>query len=293
MGRLRAQGYNSVWFLIGAFVVISGLCATGEMGRAALNAFALTREGLLRGELWRLITYPFIATLDLWFVFKILVYFYIAAPLEATWGTRRFLTLFGVSVIVGGLTAAAFNVPLIGDAAVFMTLMLIHGFLFPENVIYLFFILPVRIKTLAIIATAIFLMHCLTKGLVGLAYFAGMLSGVVYYMATTRSIPWVRRARRRIVERALNPEAAARRTTTERLMDRARTIIKSHQDGHRLSDEDRDYIEALIQRSDPSHDLCSPYSFSPDNTICPPCSEFGRCLRRYLESEEQDAGKPT
>lgn len=277
--------------LIGAFVAVSGLTWTGEMGRAAMSAFILTRAGLLRGELWRLVTYAFISPPSIWFVFKLLVFVYIAAPLETMWGTRRFLTLFAVSVIGGGLTAVLFNQVLAGGWAVTMTLMLIHGFLFPESVIYVFFILPIRMRTLAVISTVVFLASCVTMGLRGLAYFAGMLCGVAYYVLVTRSIPWARKASRRITGASLNPASVAGNVTAGRTMARAREIIKAHKPGRLLSEEDRAFIEELVQRGDPGNELCSPYSFSPDNTICPPCAEFGRCLRRHLDQADQEAAE--
>ena len=64
--------------------------------------------------------------------------------------------------------------------------------------------------------------------------------------------------------------------------------MRRRDSGQPLTAQDRDLIEELIRRSDATHELCSPYSFSPDNTICPPCKAFGLCLRRYLEADEKD-----
>jgi len=278
--------YNSVWMLLGLFLVVGAFSWTGDMGRAAFDALSLTREGLLRGEVWRLVTYAFLTGGLLELFFKVLVFYYIAAPLEATWGTRRFLTLFGVSVLGGGASAAMLGVPLAGGWAATMTLMLIHGFLFPESRLYLFLVLPVRVKTLAIVMTALFLAGCVVAGLKGLALFVGLFSGVVYYVATTRSIPWVRRAKRRFAAGDLNPGALVKKFSTERAMERARRIMQRRDRGEPLTDEDRVFIGELIRRSDPNKELCSPYSFSPDNQICPPCPQFGRCLKRYLEEED-------
>ena len=275
--------------LLGLFVLIGAFTIGGETGAAAREAMTMSRSGLLRGEVWRLVTYAFITSSGFELLFKLLVFFYIAAPLEASWGTRRFLTLFCVSVIGGGLTAAAANVEIAGGWAVTMTLMLIHGFMFPNNVIYMFFILPVRVKTLAIFFTTVFLVGCATKGMEGLALFAGLFCGVLYYVLITRSIPWARKTARKAATGELNPSNIVKRVATDRIMERARKIIREHKQSGRLNEEDRIFIEELIRRSDPTHELCSPYSFSPDNQICPPCEEFGLCLRRYLETEDEEA----
>ncbi len=165
--------------------------------------------------------------------------------------------------------------------------MLIYGFLFPESIIYLFLILPIRIKTLAIITTAWYLVQCAAMKLQGLALFIGLFSGVLFYVLTTGEIPWLRRAKRKLHAAAADPSAAVHSVSTGSLMERARQAMRRHDSGQPLTEQDRAWIEELIRRADPEHDLCSPYSFSPDNTICPPCRAFGHCLRRYLETVEK------
>jgi hypothetical protein len=195
--------------------------------------------------------------------------------------------LFGVSVIGGAVTGVLLNSPLEGGWAPATTLMLIHGFMFPDSTLAIFFILPIRVKTLAIITTVVFLALCIHEGLRGLGLFAGLFCGVLYYVLTTRSIPWVRRTKRRIHEAAEDPAGAVRGISNASLMAQTRAIMRRRDSGQPLTEKDRALIGELVQRSDPTHELCSPYSFSPDNTICPPCQAFGRCLRRYLEREEE------
>jgi membrane associated rhomboid family serine protease len=248
----------------------------------------LTRQAVLNGEVWRLVSYPFLTGGPICLLFTGLVFYYIGAPLETIWGTRRFLALFFVSVLGGAAAAVLLNVPLAGGNAPIVTLMLIYGFMFPESLMYIFLILPIRVKTFAIISTAIYLVYCASAGWQGLALFLGLFSGVLFYVLTTGEIPWLRRARRKLRQAAADPSAAVRGVSTGSVMERARQVMRRRDSGRPLTEQDRAWIEELIRRADPSHELCSPYSFSPDNTICPPCRAFGRCLRRYLETEEKD-----
>jgi membrane associated rhomboid family serine protease len=259
----------------------------GEQG-AMYEALMLTRRDVCQGEVWRLVTYPFLTSGWFSLLFTVLIFYYIGAPLELTWGTARFLTLFLVSVLGGAAAGVLLNVPLAGGEAPIVTLMLIYGFLFPESVLYLFFILPIRVKTLALITTAWYLVVCAAKGLRGLALFVGLFSGVLFYALSTREIPMLRRIKRRLRAAAADPSGAIRGVSTPSVMERARQAMRRHDGGQPLTEEDRAWIEELVRRADPTHELCSPYSFSPDNTICPPCRAFGRCLRRYLETVEKE-----
>jgi len=281
--------YHTVWALLAVFVVIGGYgAATGEQG-AMYAALQLTRLGVLHGEIWRLITWPFLTSGPISLLFTALIFYYIGMPLELMWGTARFLALFLVSVLGAAAAGVLLNVPLAGGDGPIVTLMLIYGFLFPESVVYLFLILPIRVKTLAIIITAWYLVQCAAMKLQGLALFLGLFSGVLFYVLTAGEIPWLRRAKRKFREAAADPSAAVRSVSAGSVMDHARQVMRRHDSGQPLTDPDRAWIEELIRRAAPSHELCSSYSFSPRNTICPPCSAFGRCLRRYLETVEKDS----
>jgi membrane associated rhomboid family serine protease len=293
MVKSWSRCYHTVWALMAIFVVVGAVGAAGGEQGTMYDALKLTRQGVLDGEVWRLVSYPFITSGPLSLLFTVLIFYYIGMPLELIWGTARFLTLFLVSVLGAAAAGVLLNVPLGGDNTTFgdapiVTLMLIYGFLFPESIIYLFLILPIRIKTLSIIITAWYLVQCAAMKLQGLALFAGLFSGVLFYVLTTGEIPWLRRAKRKLREAAADPSAAVRSVSTGSLMERARQAMRRHDSGQPLTEQDRAWIEEVIRRADPEHELCSPYSFSPDNTICPPCRAFGHCLRRYLETVEKE-----
>ncbi len=278
--------HNTVFMLLALKIVISAMAWANPN---SLDSFVMKPDAVLNGEVWRMFTYAFVSTDRLFFIFELLVFLYIASPLEHLWGTRRFMTLVGISVIGGSATSLAFGIQVGDGLALTLTLMLIHGFLFPDSVIRLFFILPIRMKTLAIFSTAFFLVMCMQMGVPGLAYFAGMFCGVLYYVFTTRSIPWMSRTKRTLASVAKDPAGALKKVSTARAMERAKKIIEEHKGGEPIPEEDRIYIEELIRRADPSKELCSPHSFSPDNQICPPCEQFGLCLRRYLEQADAKA----
>lgn len=282
------RSYGSVWLLISLTIVVSVTTWAPETGSSAYDALIVSPQAVRSGEVWRLVTYAFIAEGRFTSFFTLLILFYIATPLESVWGTRRFLTLYLVTTIGASLTAVLVDRGIQGPWAPMMSLMLIHGFLFPDSILYLFFMFPIRVKSLAIISAIIYLYMCGHEGLEGLAMFLGTFSGVLYYIATTRSVPWVRRTKRRIAEATGDPMSIVKGLSTVRILERARKIMRQYDSGAALSDQDRLFIEELIQRSDPTHELCSPYSFSADNTICPPCREFGKCLRRYIETPPEE-----
>ena len=138
---------------------------------------------VLKGEVWRLITYLFIPPTfsPLWLLFTLYFYYMIGSTLEHEWGTFKFNIYYLIGTI--GVTLVSF---ITGAAAVplFLNLSLILAFayIYPNFQILLFFILPVKIKYLAWLYMAYLVYGLLGSPLYGiLIIVASMLNFVVFF----------------------------------------------------------------------------------------------------------------
>lgn len=140
---------------------------------------------------WQLVTYSFLHGGFPHLLFNMLALVMFGAPLEYTWGSRRFLTYYFVCVIGAGLcqlllttwmAAQGGNVgPTLGASGGVFGLLLAYGLLFPnQRVMLLFPPIPMKARTLVIIYGAIELLLGFTGLQPGVAHFAhlgGMLFG--------------------------------------------------------------------------------------------------------------------
>jgi hypothetical protein len=123
------------------------------MGRLDPNLIRLSAGSLLQGEWWRLVTFPFDPPLqNLLFAFFAWYLFYLmGSALEEHWGVFR----YNLFLLVGYLltVAVSFLVPAYSMSNAFLggSVFLAFAFLFPDFQLLLFFVLPVRIKWLALI----------------------------------------------------------------------------------------------------------------------------------------------
>ena len=136
---------------------------------------------------WQLLTYAFLhASLGHLF-FNMLALLMFGAPLEYTWGTKRFLIYYFVCVVGAGLTylgwAALMHIaePVIGASGGVFGLLLAYGMLFPtQRVMLLFPPIPMNARTLVIGYGALELLLGVTGAGGNVAHFAhlgGMLFG--------------------------------------------------------------------------------------------------------------------
>ena len=114
---------------------------------------------VLRGEVWRLVTYIFLPQTAsfLWIVLFLWFLWFIGDGLEQAWGAFRLTLYFFVGVI--GTTAAAFFFGArFSNSMLYASLFYAFARFYPDQVIYILFILPVKIKWLAWVSAAFLLL---------------------------------------------------------------------------------------------------------------------------------------
>jgi hypothetical protein len=119
-----------------------------------VQALELIPARVLSGEVWRLATFLAVPPFDniVGLIFSWYLFYLMGTALERTWGTFRYnafllvgyLATVGVAFLVPDQPAS--NGPLLGSV------FLAFAYLYPDFEIYIFFLIPVKIKWLALIA---------------------------------------------------------------------------------------------------------------------------------------------
>ncbi len=149
-GRFAIPGLVQLVALLqlGVFMIFTLMAP--EAREAYFDFLALDADRLLRGEVWRLITFIFIpgTTHLLWAVVGAMFMRWLGRGLEEAWGPFRSTLYF-----LGGMLAVAVGALVFGYTAtgifLFQSLLLAFAVIYPNEEILLFFILPVRIRWIA------------------------------------------------------------------------------------------------------------------------------------------------
>lgn len=119
-----------------------------------LDGFLLIPAKVLEGEIWRLATFVFLPPgSGILAIFGIYLFWLMGTALERQWGTVRYN--FYVLISVLATIAAAFLLPNGGPATsmfIDSSVFLAFAYLFPDFTLSINFILPIRIKWLALLA---------------------------------------------------------------------------------------------------------------------------------------------
>lgn len=135
--------------------------------------------------LWQLGSYMFLHDGFWHLFFNMLILFFFGSALETVWGGRHFLKYYVVCGVGAGLFHMIFsyNHPVIGASGAVFGLYLAYAMVFPNNYVYLYFLIPVKAKHL-VAGLTIFQLIMGISGPSGIAYFAhlgGMATGLLFF----------------------------------------------------------------------------------------------------------------
>ncbi len=149
--------------------------------------FALLPERVIHDYwVWQIFTYAFLHG-SFWHLFFNMFAFWMFAPhVESYWGTRTFLKFYFLCVVGAALTqvVVAPASVVVGASGGIYGLLLAFGFLFPDAVIFLFFVFPLRAIQAVLVITILTFVSSLGAGGNNIAYLAhlgGLATGFLYF----------------------------------------------------------------------------------------------------------------
>jgi membrane associated rhomboid family serine protease len=174
---------------------------SGFSDRNLNRYFALSADGLRHGYIWQLVTFQFMHANLMHLLGNCLAIFVFGRDVEEALGRKSFLTLYFSGGIIGGLFQALagvllannfehfayFAAPVVGASAGAFGLTAAFALLFPDRVLMLFFIIPMRAKFLLVLlaVATVWDIAFPDKGLMGAnvadaAHLGGLITGLVF-----------------------------------------------------------------------------------------------------------------
>ena len=254
----------------------------------SLQSLALI-PGTVAARPWAPLTFQFIPRSGMfWFFISMLVLWIMAKPLEDDWGSPRFLLFWLVSTAGATLTALLLGVPMAGDMFFTGSLLFTFATLFPEMQFLLFFIVPVKVKWLAVVGGAFLVLSSfLNYGAVGgLVNVAGMSAGYLFFLAT-RHLPSRRKLAfgiaKKKAEMAVKAESASAGQRNQGWDPRVRAAIERARNDGAVGAEDQELLAELDAARDSSITVCAPTEFGLiDDPVCRTCPGFAECSARAI-----------
>ena len=197
LGRFAIPNLT-VYLLVG-YVIGFGIV---NLMRDMVGYLTLEPALILRGQIWRLISWVLIPPTDnlISLVFLVLLYYSLGTALERTWGSFRYNVyifsglLFTVLAVFGlyafyyfryGVEVPLSAVGLIGTNYITMSIFLAFAVIYPDMEVMLYFILPIKMKWMALVYVVLAGYDFINGGIgIRVAIGASLLNFVIFFLST-------------------------------------------------------------------------------------------------------------
>lgn len=144
---------------------------------------------------WTVLTYAFTHVGLGHVFFNLLTLFFFGPPLEERWGSSDFLKLYVAAAIGGALFSIGQpTAPIIGASAAVNGVMLAYAMTWPDNVIHVWGIFPIKVKWLVAILAAFSVLSAAGAGggdgVAHLAHLGGFVTAFLYMKSPWRPTGW-------------------------------------------------------------------------------------------------------
>lgn len=190
---------NLTVYLLAGYVV--GFAIMNFMP-SLLNWITLEPGLILRGQVWRLISWALIppSTSLISLLFLVLLYYSLGSALERTWGTFRYnvyifsgilftvvaaFLLYGALYLIYGVEFSLSSVGLISTNYITMSIFLAFAAIYPDMEVLLYFILPIKMKWMALVYAAMAVYYFIQGGIATrVAIAASLLNFVIFFLSS-------------------------------------------------------------------------------------------------------------
>ena len=156
-------------------------------GPELIHWLGLTPALVKKGYFWQLGTYLFLHGGLFHILFNMFALWMFGCEIEKSWGTREFVKYYFITGIGAGLLTFILSmnsyIPTIGASGAIFGILVAFAIMFPDRLIYLYFILPVKAKYLVAFFVVIEFLASFQHTSDGIGHFAhlgGIIVGYLY-----------------------------------------------------------------------------------------------------------------
>lgn len=202
---------------------------------------------------WTAVTYMFVHASFFHLFFNMLVLFFFGPPLEERWGSQEFIKFYLICGVGGAVASLLFpHALIVGASGAIFGVMLAYAMYWPENLIYIWGIFPVKAKWMVAALIGINLLYAISgtsTGVAHLAHLGGAAAAFAYLKSSWGPTPFGPRPKKQKPKR-VQPAVRTSPEPSAGLRGRAAAArpIASTQEEERLLDDIDRILDKISER---------------------------------------------
>lgn len=144
-------------------------------GAGTLNFLAMDPAAVLRGEIWRVLTYVLLPDSEsIWLIVALIFYYWLGTSLERIWGSAKFTFYYVSGTLLTALAAIlvylidGIPLPVYGASYVNTAMFFAYAMIYPDAMVRIFYIIPVKMKWLAWLEGGLYALSVIWAAVAGL-----------------------------------------------------------------------------------------------------------------------------
>ena len=189
------------------FVTLQGLGFLMVMSSPEwIERLALIPQRVLQGEYWRLVTFLSLPSSlsPVWILISLVFIYSILNTIEAEWGAFKTTFYILVSIFLTVAVSFLLNFPVEQVSDIESTFFLAAATLFPEMEVQLYFLIPVKMKYLALLSGAFVVFHFFQLDWMGRIYLVAVYSNYLLFFGPALLYQLKQRLRKWDFKRKMN-----------------------------------------------------------------------------------------
>ena len=185
---------HAIKLLISVNFLIFILQTVSRQERVLFELFGIVpADTWSRFMIWQPFTYLFFHGGVFHVLLNMFVLWMFGSELETVWGKREFLKYYFLTGVGSGIVTVFFSlnshVPVVGASGAIYGILLAYALMFPNRYVYLYFLLPIRVKYFVIFIGVMAFFSSVNPGYSNvshLTHLSGMLVGYLYLRSNLR-----------------------------------------------------------------------------------------------------------
>ena len=182
-GKFAISGLMNIIITGMAIIYIMDIFICPMSGKAALSPLIIfSRDAILQGQIWRILSFVFIpfSTNAFFMIFTFYFYWLIGKVMERNWGTFKFNFFYLCGII--GTVIGGFITDWSTNSFLTFSLFIAFAIIAPDFEILLFFLIPVKIKYIAMFDAVFMIISFFSSGLPGkVAILMSLLNLIIFF----------------------------------------------------------------------------------------------------------------
>ena len=224
---------NGVKILLIINIVVFILMELSGQKSMLFQIFGLVPIAVIQDyKIWQTITYLFVHGGFLHMFFNMFVLWMFGKDLEQDWGQNQFILFYFLCGIGSGLITIIMSmnsfIPIVGASGAIYGVLVAYGFTYPNRMVYLYGILPLKVKYMVLVLGMVAFFASLSTShstISHITHLAGMIIGILYiiYIKSKNIRLWYIQLRLKLMQKNNNlesDEAAIIKLRVDQILDK-------------------------------------------------------------------------